>query len=66
MSEGNAQLIEEFGKDCRPVIKYLRDAGYFITPYWRWSKPKNRQPTEKELRAIDYLTKVWDFGGLGE
>ncbi len=49
-------------------IKYLEDAGYVLTPNWRW-KPKSgvkdlKDMTRDEFECLLFLIHEWDFGSL--
>lgn len=45
------------------AIKYLQERGYTLTRKYQWVPP-DREPTDQELDAIDYLIGEWDFGGV--
>ncbi|WP_133254300.1 hypothetical protein [Phenylobacterium deserti] len=45
---------------------HLKAAGYTLTRGWEWIPPPGRQPTERDISAINYLIMEWDFGGLVE
>ena len=57
------ELRDEFGVDCGPVISFLEAAGYELRDDGYW-KGLDRKPTEKELRAVNFLFQEWDFGGI--
>lgn len=58
------ELREEFGIDDAPVIAFLRGEGYVLRRDWTWLAPANREPTERELRAVMFLIQEWDMGGF--
>ena len=63
MPQATDQLREEWADDA-VAMDYLKAAGYRLTRRWTWIVPPNHLPTEKELRAVDYLFQEWDFGGI--
>jgi hypothetical protein len=50
------------GKDSE-ALSFLYSQGYEMTREWEWIPPK-REPTEREIDAIDYLVEEWDYGGI--
>jgi len=62
MPQATPELREEW-EDDQVAMKYLRDNGYKLLKNWWWLAP-DREPTGKELRAIDYMFQEWDFGGF--
>jgi hypothetical protein len=53
------------GPDDATAINFLRKQGYRRTRGWHWRLPKpDHVPTEKELRAIQFLIEEWDWGGI--
>ena len=55
-------LIDEFGLDAEPAIKYLLRNGYCLQDDLCWLKPEVYYiPTAKETRAVDYLWQAHDY-----
>ena len=62
MPQATPELRAEW-EDDQVAMKYLRDNGYKLLKTWWWLAP-DREPTPKEIRAIDYMFQEWDFGGF--
>lgn len=64
------RMFERFGDHIseQGPIKFLQDAGYTLTPGFRW-KPKKgvtnlNDMTEDEYECLRFLVYEWDYGGL--
>lgn len=63
MPQATDELRKEWGIAPDKAIEFLEKAGFQLTRYSSWIL-KNREPTSKENRAIDFLFQEWDFGDL--
>ena len=45
------------------AVHFLMDAGFKFHRDWTWTAP-DREITDKEFRALQYLIDEWDFGGI--
>lgn len=66
MPQASSELNEEWdGPGDETAIRYLQDAGYWLTPRREWVMPWGRHdPTPKASSAIRFLIDEWDFGGI--
>ena len=65
MPSSTPELCAEWhGPDSQYAMDFLKRRGFTLNPDWTWYPPNGREPTDKELRAIDFLFQEWDFGGL--
>lgn len=47
------------------AVKFLEDAGFFLTGDFKWRLPKpDHVPTEREASAIQFLIDEWDYGDI--
>lgn len=63
MPQSSNELRAEWSDDT--AIEFLKSAGYKLTREWSWIPPTPpREPTKRELRAVQYLFEEWDFQGI--
>lgn len=46
--------------------KQLTSRGFKLNGRAEWVVPRNLVATPEDLRAVEFLRYVWDFGGLAE
>ena len=45
--------------------EYLKERGFQLNPHsWTWSLAEDRELTENELDAIQFLIEEWDYGSF--
>lgn len=66
MPSASEELRAEWGEDGgvgeSKAVAFLWASGWHCSDTFLWSKPRDRKPTEKEWRALDFLIQEWDFG----
>lgn len=65
MPQASEEMQARWPGGDEEASKFLRDAGYHLTPDWRWVPPRGRVPHKhpREIDAILYLIHEWDYGG---
>jgi hypothetical protein len=44
------------------AASFLREKGWHCSDTFLWSRPNDREISEEEWRALDFLIHEWDFG----
>lgn len=67
MPTASAALRAEWdGPGEETAMAFLQRAGYRQRRDWTWQAPDGHTPTDKELRAIQFLIDEWDMGPWSE
>jgi hypothetical protein len=66
MPQASDKQRARWGLSDSKATQFLEQHGYKLMPDFLWVAPSDREPTEQELDAIQFLVDEWDFGGICE
>ena len=55
-------LHAEWPGGDQEAMRCLRNGGWRLRSGWCWAHPDDREPTERERSAAQYMCDEWDFG----